>query len=447
VSGHLGRLGKTARSRNAGPRHQPRLVLDNSQARRLVLSRLGLLGAPAAAEADPDSVHRTVSQLGFVQLDSLQVVERAHHHIIFARHPAYRPELLTTLFQEQRRLFEHWTHDASLIPIEFFPHWRHRYARAKLRIAGSKWWLDRLGDGKQVAAIRRHVRREGLTRARDLETAGEQRSSWWGWSPAKAALEYLWFTGELAVVGRDRFEKVYDLMERVIPAKVQATRVLKAASLQWACQGALDRLGVATVPELAAFWELFDRDEVAAWARRGLAAGRLIEVAWTPFDGGPPRTGLAAADLAEGLGASDDEEGEVTTIRALAPFDPLVRDRQRALRLFGFDYRIEVYTPRHQRQYGYYVFPLLEGDRLIGRVDLKADRAADQLRVQGLWLEPGVKLVKARQRRLDAELERVAQLARVSRVEMASEAPGPPSGPPVSGSVRPSRSRTKIAPT
>ena len=198
----------------------------------------------------------TIGRLGFVQVDSVNVLERAHHHILFSRSQTYRRRDLQALIEKDGALFENWTHDASIIPSEFFPYWRHRFAREKTRLR--RRWKDHFGtegfDG-DIARVLDHVAENGPTMARDFE--GDKPSTgWWDWHPSKAALEYLWRTGELAIARRDGFQKVYDLTERVIPACYRAREVDHDAFVDWACCEALRRLGFATRGEIARFWAL-----------------------------------------------------------------------------------------------------------------------------------------------------------------------------------------------
>lgn len=387
-------------------------VLTNSEARRLLLARQCLAGDK------PAGLGAIIDRLGYVQLDSIRVVERAHHHILFSRDLAHRPAKLDRLFARDRALFEHWTHDACLIPIAFYPHWRHRFDREAKWISGSEGWRARMGGSHLAKEIRARIEREGPLRARDIESQTGRTGPWWGWSREKAALEYLWFTGVLAIAARDGFQKVYDLAERVIPESLRKANPSHRETVDWACDGALARLGAATAGEIADFWTLASRADVAAWAKREARAKRLIEIGIAGTDG-KVRPALARPSLLDELPRLPAPPGR---LRLLSPFDPVLRNRQRTERLFGFDYRIEVFVPAPRRRYGYYVFPILEGDRFTGRIDLKADRAKDILRVQGLWLEPPFKLTPARKTRLETELARQARLAGVSAIEFPASA-------------------------
>jgi uncharacterized protein YcaQ len=227
-------------------------------------------------------------------------------------------------------------------------------------------------------------------------------------------LEYHWRTGKFAIAGRTNFQKVYDLVERVIPTAFHEPEVEHAVFVDWACRSALERLGFATSGEIAAFWDLVTPQEARTWVETH--RDELEEVLIAPADGGRPRPSFAFAGF---LDTADAFPEAPARIRVLSPFDPTLRDRNRTERLFGFFYRIEIFVPEPKREYGYYVFPLLEGDRLIGRIDMKADRKAGTLDVKRLWLEPGVKASAGRLEKLGAELERIARFAGVERVVLA----------------------------
>ncbi|MEM8632040.1 MAG: crosslink repair DNA glycosylase YcaQ family protein, partial [Pseudomonadota bacterium] len=227
---------------------------------------------------------------------------------------------------------------------------------------------------------------------------------WWDWHPSKTALEYHWRTGALAVTKREGFRKYYDLTERVLPASVLAERTEPAETLDWACNAALDRLAFASSGEIAAFWALASPAEAKDWCAAECAAGRIEEIEIGLADGSWRRS-FARPGLVDG--PVPELSGR---LRILSPFDPALRDRKRAERLFGFSYRIEIFVPETKRTYGYYVFPILEGDRLVGRIDMKCARAEGCLSVRALWPEPGVKWGKLRHQKLLSELDRLGGL-------------------------------------
>ncbi|MBV8199025.1 MAG: YcaQ family DNA glycosylase, partial [Acidobacteria bacterium] len=372
-----------------------------------------------------ESVYALVRRLGYVQIDSINVVERAHHLILAPRLRGYRPSLLQGLLERQRRLFEHWTHDAAAIPTAWFPQWHHRFERYRRELPRRPWWRARMGSRPQavIAQVRDRLERGGPLLARELhaESGRGGGSSWWGWSPQKAALEYLWWTGEAAIAGRRGFHKLYDLTRRVLPEAVAAARPSPAENLEWACRSALERLGAGTASELAAFWQAVPAAEVKTWCRNAAARGEIAQVEIESADGSPPRAAFAVADWGV---RSQAEPASPSRIKILCPFDPILRDRRRTLRLFGFDFRFEAFVPAARRQHGYYVMPLLEGERLVGRLDPKLHRAAGRLEVRSVRWEPGVRPTRRRLAALDAAVGRLAGLAGAARWELPGREAG-----------------------
>ena len=381
--------------------------IDNRTSRALFLDRHGLAATPAGTGKGAD-LQSVVDALGFVQVDSINTVARAHHMTLHARRPSYRVKNLNPLHTRDRGVFEHWTHDASLISMQNFPHWRLQFDRYKDG-AWRKW--QRQGFETKLDDVLDHIGTHGPCCSADVGL-DEKRASggWWEWHPSKAALEFLWRTGVISVTRRDGFRKVYDLTENVIPSEFLAASPAEEETLDWACRSALNRLGFATSGELAAFWGLIKPAEAKAWCISALANGEIIEVEVLQANGTPRKSFAWPATL-------DETPPKPTTrLRVLSPFDPALRDRKRAERLFNFSYRIEIYVPEPKRKYGYYVYPLLEGDRLVGRVDMKAERDKDRLNIKALWPERGVQFGRARLAKLETALERSARLAEVSQV-------------------------------
>ncbi len=386
-------------------------VLDNGRARRIFLRRHGLLKAPRGAGKGPD-LAAVIGDLGFVQLDSVNTFARAHDLILWSRRQQYRPAALGHALARDRHVFEHWTHDAAAIDMALFPHWRHKFARDGARLE-SRWKEMRRDDfTRKIDDVLRHVTDNGPCGSGDVGT-DESRGSggWWDWHPSKTALEYLWRSGQLSVVRRDGFKKIYDLTERVIPAERLNARVEEPETLDWACGAALDKLGFATSTEISAFWDLATKAEAKAWALSALADGRAIEVDVAGADGRIKRV-LARPDLLD-----DVPPVPQSRVRILSPFDPALRDRKRAEWLLGYHYRIEIFVPAPKRQYGYYVFPVMDGDQMIGRIDMK--RNGDVLDVTAFWPEAGVQMGAARLARIDAELRRAARFGGCETIRFA----------------------------
>lgn len=386
-------------------------VIPNPLARRLFLDRHALAEAPVGAASGP-ALAGLVGRIGFVQVDSILTVARAHDMILWSRRQAYRPAALKRALEGDRRLWEHWTHDASILPVEVWPMWRDRFARDEARLRDGWRKGFREGFEGQFDTILDRIARDGPVTSSDVgEGEARGKGGWWDWHPSKTALEWLWRTGRIAVTRRDGFRKVYDLTERVIPDAVRAVEIAPEAVLDWACTSALERLGFGTAREVAAFWNAVPVDAARAWLLRAVAEGRVDEVLVEGADGARRRV-FAVPGLA-GMAAPEPP----ARLRVLSPFDPALRDRARAEFLFGFRYRIEVFVPEPQRVFGYYVFPLLEGARLVGRIDVK--RAGAVLAVRAVWPEPGVNWGKGRQAKLEAELARLAVFAGCEGVAFA----------------------------
>lgn len=388
--------------------------LDNLTARRIFLDRHALTETPTGP-AGPAEIQALIEKLGFVQVDSVQTVARAHHMILWSRKQRYRPATLARLIERDRSLFENWTHDAAIIPSQFFPYWNEKFQREHEHIA--KRWSQSRGEGflGECETILSRIAETGPVTTSEAGNGSPGSSGgWWEWHPTKTALEYLWRSGKLAITKREAFRKVYDLSERVIPEPHRQT-ISQEEALNWACHAALDRLGFATHGEIAAFWALVSPDKAREWCRAELAAGRLIEGVIEGADGRGFKT-YARPGIDR-----DIPDVPAKRVRILSPFDPALRDRKRAEKLFGFRYRIEIFVPEPKRQYGYYVFPVMEGDELIGRIDVKANRDKDRLSVRAFWPETKTRISKSRLARLEAELARLARFVSYSDVEFADD--------------------------
>jgi len=386
------------------------LKLSNQQARLLLLNRQGL-ARDTRAPFDADTLQELIHQLGYVQLDSINTVERAHHMILHTRSDGYTHAHLKELHETRKTLFEHWTHDACLIPTQFYPHWRHRFQATK-HSRSTPRWENRLGPNgaKIVSGVRARIKKEGPLMSRDFEDKGQ--GAWWGWGPSKTALEYLWRTGELSISKREGFQKVYDLTERTIDAKHREPKPTLTQTIDWKCREALKRLGVATPGEIAAYWASVSVKQATDWAK-GQNGKDLIDVEVTSADGSAKKAVALASLEAE----MSDLQLPAKRLRFLSPFDPVIRDRKRTKRLFDFDYTVEIFVPEAKRKYGYYVLPILEGTEFTGRADLKVHRKEGRLEMKGLWLEPGIKLGKAREAGVRQALARLAKFTGATSID------------------------------
>lgn len=393
--------------------------LGNEAARRIFLDRHRLAETPQGG-ADGADLLALIESLGFVQLDSINTVARAHDLILFARRPRYRPAALKKLYERDRGLFEHWTHDAAVIPMSYYPYWHLRRQRDAERLRG-RWQTDRrAGFEAQFQVILDQIKTDGPVCSSDVGK-DEKRGSggWWDWHPSKTALEYLWRSGTLCVVKREGFKKHYDLTERVLEQTLTdpTTAPDLEQTIDWCCDQALARLGFATHGELAAFWAHITPAEAQHWCKAELAAGRLQQIEVEGTDG-TLKPAFARPGIIEDPAIA---QPPTNRLRVLSPFDPALRDRKRAERLFGFDYRIEVFVPGPQRKFGYYVFPILQGAQVVGRVDMKAFRDENLLRIHALWPEGKVRWGRGRIAAFEAEVDRVMRLAGVENIAYADD--------------------------
>lgn len=351
-----------------------------AQARRIAIAAQQLADPPRPADAAPVNrghLRRLLSALGLLQIDSVNVLARAHYLPVFSRLGPYAMSLLDAAAwpggRQPRALFETWAHVASLVPVEVEPllRWRRRQ--------GSVPWLtEHARLAKDVVGI---ITERGPMSAgqieKELALPGRGRPGWWEWSQTKYACEKLFSDGVLGTAHRRGFERHYDLLTRIVPRAVQSRPTPPEADAKRQLVAlAAHHHGIGTVRDLADYYRLPVADTKAALADL-VEAGTVRRVAvegWRE----PAYLDVAARVPRQARGQA-----------LLCPFDPLIWERSRTERIFGVRYRIEIYTPAARREYGYYVFPLLVGDRIVGRFDLKADRAAGVLRVQAAWVEPG----------------------------------------------------------
>lgn len=357
--------------------------ITQAQARRIAIAAQGL-DRPRPAKATRAHVERVIARLGALQIDAVNVVARAHYMPLYTRLGAYNPALLDAAWLGRKRsCFEYWGHEASILPYDAHPLFRWRMAGAGAQGARHARWVQWEKEQRAfLDDVLGEVRARGALAASELTNAGERRGPWWGWSDGKLAMEFLFKTGELTTAARRGFERLYDLPERVHPAHVLAAATPSDAdAIRAIAARALAAMGVATVADIADYFRL-----APAAAKR--ACAELIE------------SGTAAPAAVEGwrngalVDANARAPGRIEACALVSPFDPLAWNRARVERVFGFDYRIEIYVPAAKRRYGYYVLPFLMGDALVARVDLKADRAGGALVVQAAHLEPGADAAK-----------------------------------------------------
>jgi uncharacterized protein len=359
-------------------RSRTRAHLSAAEARRIALAAQGFADPAPAGAPSGWAVRRLFDRVGLVQIDSVNVLQRAHYLPLFSRVGPYDTTLLDrAAHYAPRRLFEYWGHEASLLPVALQPQLRWRMARAADEAWGGMRRIQRERP-ELVAEVLAEVRANGPVAASEVlaHERPARSASWWGWSDVKRAFEWLFWSGQLTSARRRGFERLYDLPERVLPAAVVRAPTPPAEEAQRELVRVAARaLGVAAERDLRDYFRL-DLADARARVAELVEAGELLPV---EVEGWRDQAYLdPAARIPRRIRAS----------ALIGPFDSLIWERSRTERLFGFRYRIEIYVPKPDRVHGYYVLPFLLGDRLVARVDLKADRQAGVLRVQAAHAEP-----------------------------------------------------------
>jgi len=383
--------------------------ITQAKARRLAIACQGLDGRWKLPKGK-EGAAQVIERIGYLQIDTISVVERAHHHTLWSRCPGYEPDMLNELLADDRRVFEYWAPAASYLPIEDYRY----YVPAMRGFAGSKrarhWVKNNRALAKQV---KERIRKGGPLGSADFESPPGKRGSWWDWKPAKQALEMLFSMGELMVAERRNFQRIYDLADRVLPASIDTTEPDLDEMSRFVVRRCLASLGVAS------------RDEIR-WAHRGtkgsgaleelLASGEVTRV---DFRGAEPSEQFVLTRVLEAA----SKRRARPAVHILSPFDNLTIRRGRLRALFGFDYSLECYHPEAKRRYGYFCLPILWGDEFIGRLDSKADRKNRTLVLKKLFFEPGFSAHDAVLGALAAKLRSFAEFNQCDEVMVESTSP------------------------
>ena len=343
------------------------------------------LARPQATALTAKCLGRFVEDVGGLQLDSINVLDRAHYLTVWSRFGPYDRAWLDRLVYRRRLLFEYWAHAACLVPTSTLPWWRRAMLDYRSRHTGWSGWLRR--NAKVLSTVQAAVKANGPMGNADFEgrrPAGG--GGWWSWRPVQHALHHLWMTGALTIHSRQHFQKRYDLLERAMPDALAIEQVSSEEFQRWHLERSLHAMGAATELDLARYLT-FPRFKPRT---RRAALGSMLEqgeITEIEIEGAPGRWLALTNDLPALARAGRAPAPSVGTT-LLSPFDSLMWHRDRVARLFGFDYRIEVYTPGPKRVHGYYTLPILHHGHLIGRVDAKSRRAERQLEVRHVHFEP-----------------------------------------------------------
>ena len=380
-------------------------------ARRATLRHQGLLKGAYFGQGK-QAVVRAIDALGYLQIDTISVVDRSHHHILKTRISNYTPELLTQLQAVDRQVFEYWSHAAAYLPIQDY-----RYYLPMMHGFGAQ----RSHDKALTQAILQRIAGEGPLQSKDFEQQRDRQSNgWWDWKPAKHALEYLFLSGQLMINERLGFAKVYDLTERILPSWIDTRMPSVTEWARFSLLKSLKAMGIGTLADLT---------YARATVRRFTAPDFL-----------PDYAAALQQLLDEGEACAVDVEGETwyalpglfeptrtqldhSQVQCLSPFDNLVINRKRILRLFNFDDQLECYVPAAKRRYGYFCLPLLWGDQLLGRMDCKAERKTGVLRIRHLQIESQHVLTDALISALERGIQRLAEGLLCTRIAVETTTP------------------------
>jgi uncharacterized protein YcaQ len=390
------------------------LILSPAAARALHLAAQGML-QPRRKKAVKGDVMAAIRAMGVLQIDTISVVARSPYLVLWSRLGDYDPAWLDQHLAEGS-LFEYWAHEACFVPIEDYGLYRHRMLDpAAMGWKYSQSWVsERAGE---VAAMLAHIRDHGPTRSSDFERSDGESAGWWGWKSEKRSLEMLFTSGQLMIARRHNFQRVYDLAERVHPSWDDSQLVPEADTRRDLVLRAVKALGVCKAAWIPDYHRTSrPHPDADALVREG-ALLRARVAGWdAPVYIHPEHLELArraaAGDLAPSLTA------------ILSPFDPIVWDRRRALELFGFDYRLECYTPAAKRRYGYFTLPILRRGALVGRIDAKAHRRDGVFELKSLSLEPGVRASARFSRDIAAAITRCARWHGCAEISLNNVAHG-----------------------
>ena len=366
-------------------------------ARALALHTQQLDAPPPDAVSSPDAIYDTIDRIGWVQLDTLQMVQRSQYIALWSRLGSYDTADFDHLTfgngaiegNNDRRLFEYWMHAACIIPLSLYRFTiptmlNHKYRQSKRR----REWLEDPANIKVLDAVMEHIRENGLARSADFERTDGRRGTWWDWKPAKIALEHLYNTGELAIANRVNFQRIYGITETILPDWVDTTPPNEEEAYLTLLDKSARALGICAPMQIPDYFHM-KRTPAKPLVQRMLDEGTLLPVDVELEDGTVTEQVVHRANLPLLQRAADgDIVPQHTTF--LSPFDSLFWAKGRDMQFWGFQQILEAYKPAPQRIWGYFCLPILHDDRLVGRFDPKLERRESRLRLKHLHLEPGV---------------------------------------------------------
>ncbi|WNJ15921.1 DNA glycosylase AlkZ-like family protein [Pontibacter sp. G13] len=348
------------------------MEISKTEARKMAMSHQGLLSTKPFGSGKA-SVKRTVEHLGYIQLDTISVIERAHLHTLWTRNTHFQKNWLYEAIN-QKALFEYWSHAASILPMSEY---RYSLPRKHRILSGEKHWFKK--DINMMNEVLQIIRSEGPKMSRDFESGNSNGGSWYDWKPVKKALEQLFMEGRLMISHRNKFQKVYDLPERVLPPDIDTSFPTESEMAEYYILSHLRSHGLAQISEfcyLQGWW----KKRVNQKIKELLEAEKLLEIKVEGIES----TFITTTETVEAIQGKRARK----QIHILSPFDNAIIQRKRLKSLFDFDYQIECYVPKPKRKFGYFTLPVLWGTEFIGRLDAKADRKSKEFNVWNIWQEP-----------------------------------------------------------
>jgi uncharacterized protein YcaQ len=345
---------------------------------------------------------KIIEKIGYVQIDTISVVERAHKHVLWTRFPFYKNEMLDELIDQDKKVFEYWDHAAAYIPMK---HFRYSYFRKEKYGKKYEGWAKK--NKKLLSYIIDRIKNEGPLQSRDFENPSK-RGLWWDWKPAKEGLEHLFHSGKLAAKARKGFQKVYDLPERLLPRNIDTSTPTDKEHAEHLILKSINANGFASEKEMT-----YLRHHSRSAAKSAL--NKLVEdkeIIPLKIEGIEKEVYYTSRKTLKQLDTNKNDR----QVRILSPFDNLIIQRKRLNTLFNFDYVIECYVPARKRKFGYFCMPVVHGDKFIARVDAKADRAANTFRVINIFWENGIKINSNIKKLFEEQVKKLAMFSGCEQV-------------------------------
>ncbi|MDQ3022210.1 MAG: winged helix DNA-binding domain-containing protein [Bacteroidota bacterium] len=376
--------------------------LTPEEARFLFIS--SQLLADNKSAKDKVQLQKIIEQIGYVQIDTISIVERSHHHILWSRMNSYLRSMLDELIEYDKTIFEYWSHAAAYLPIKDY-----RYSLIRKNNYSRKYKTWGSANKKTIKQVYDRIKSEGALQSKDFEDPRTKSEGWWDWKPSKDALDFLFHKGELMIAKRKGFQKVYDLTERVLPANTDTTFPTEKEFYKHLISNSIKANGLVTDREIA-YLRNYDRKLFSKVIEELLENQNIFKVSIKGFENGNYFTNHTKLELL-------NERKKHSEIHILSPFDNLVIQRKRLKEFFGFDYQIECYLPAAKRKFGYFCMPVLYGDKLIGKIDAKALRQNKIFIVKKIFWEEKTKLNEKILKKIEKKLNEFAKFTGCDETE------------------------------